>query len=122
MNCANEVFFVSPSGVRSVWLRHDLQTFRKRLTAIEKKAAAEDLVLTEAQIAALERKREDEAVSGEIETAHPGYLGSQDTFYIGKHERGWTHPPADLHLYVLEGGLCQALHDEDTDHGGRSAE
>jgi len=23
------------------------------------------------------------AASGEIETAHPGYLGSQDTFYVG---------------------------------------
>jgi transposase InsO family protein len=75
--------FVSPSGVRSVWLRHDLETFRKRLAALEKKMAAEGIVLTEAQVAALERKREDEAVSGEIETAHPGYLGSQDTFYVG---------------------------------------
>jgi transposase InsO family protein len=74
---------VSPSGVRSVWLRHDLETFRQRLAALEKKAAAEGLVLTETQIAALERKHEDDAVSGEIETAHPGYLGSQDTFYVG---------------------------------------
>jgi transposase InsO family protein len=75
--------FVSPSGVRSVWLRHDLETFRQRLAALEKKAAAEGLVLTETQVAALERKREDDVVSGEIETAHPGYLGSQDTFYVG---------------------------------------
>lgn len=75
--------FVSPSGVRSIWLRHDLATFRERLAALEKKAAAEGIVLTETQVAALERKREDEAVSGEIETAHPGYLGSQDTFYVG---------------------------------------
>ena len=40
-------------------------------------------VLTEAQVTALERKREDDVASGEIETAHPGYLGSQDTFYVG---------------------------------------
>lgn len=84
---ANELrkqgIFVSPTGVRGVWLRHDLETFRQRLGALEKKAAAEGLVLTETQIAALERKREDEAASGEIETAHPGYLGSQDTFYVG---------------------------------------
>lgn len=75
--------FVSPSGVRGVWLRHGLATFRQRLAALEQKAAREGLVLTEAQVAALERKREDDAVSGEIETAHPGYLGSQDTFYVG---------------------------------------
>jgi transposase InsO family protein len=75
--------FVSPSGVRSIWLRHDLGTFRKRLAALEKKMAAEGIVLTETQVAALERKREDDTASGEIETAHPGYLGSQDTFYVG---------------------------------------
>jgi transposase InsO family protein len=75
--------FVSPTGVRSIWLRHHLETFRKRLGALEKKVAAEGIVLTEAQVAALERKRDDDAVHGEIETAHPGYLGSQDTFYVG---------------------------------------
>src|SRR5690606_14561183 len=75
--------FVSPTGVRSVWLRHDLQTFKRRLAALEKKSAEEGLVLTERQIAALERKREEQLECGEIETAHPGYLGSQDTFYVG---------------------------------------
>lgn len=74
---------VSPTGVRSVWLRHRLQTFRLRLAALEKKVAEEGLLLTETQIAALERKREEQQESGEIETAHPGYLGSQDTFYVG---------------------------------------
>jgi transposase InsO family protein len=66
-----------------VWLRHRLQTFRLRLAVLEKKAAEDGLVLTEAQVAALERKREEEQQCGEIETAHPGYLGSQDTFYVG---------------------------------------
>jgi len=75
--------FVSPTGVRSVWLRHDLQTFKQRLAALEKRSAEEGLVLTERQIAALERKREEQLECGEIETAHPGYLGSQDTFYVG---------------------------------------
>ena len=45
--------------------------------------AAEGLVLTEAQVTALEKKRSDDEAAGEIETAHPGYLGSQDTFYVG---------------------------------------
>lgn len=75
--------FVSPSGVRSIWVRHDLENFKKRLKALEEKVAKEGLILTEAQVIALERKQEDDISSGEIETAHPGYLGSQDTFYVG---------------------------------------
>jgi hypothetical protein len=78
-----EGLVVSPGGVRSVWLRHGLQTFRQRLKALEAKVAAEGTVLTEAQVAALERKKEDDLACGEIETAHPGHLGSQDTFYVG---------------------------------------
>ncbi len=76
-------YFVSPSGVRGVWLRHNLAKFRDRLKALEAKVAAEGLVLTEAQVQALEKKKHDDEAAGEIETAHPGYLGSQDTFYVG---------------------------------------
>lgn len=75
--------FVSASGVRSIWLRHQLASFRQRLSALEKHVAQTGAVLTEAQVVALEKKREDDAACGEIETAHPGYLGSQDTFYVG---------------------------------------
>ena len=75
--------FVSSSGVRSIWLRHNLAHLKGRLTALEKKSAEEGLVFTEAQVQALERKKDDDIACGEIETAHPGYLGSQDTFYVG---------------------------------------
>ncbi len=75
--------FVSPSGVRSIWLRHDLANFKKRLKALEAKVAEDGIILTEAQVQALEKKKHDDEACGEIETAHPGYLGSQDTFYVG---------------------------------------
>lgn len=75
--------FVSPSGVRSIWLRHGLESFKQRLAALERHVAGTGAVLTEAQVAALERKQDDDMAHGEIETAHPGYLGSQDTFYVG---------------------------------------
>lgn len=75
--------FVSPSGVRSIWLRHCLACFKDRLKALEARVANDGIILTEAQVAALERKQHDDAACGEIETAHPGYLGSQDTFYVG---------------------------------------
>lgn len=41
------------------------------------------VILTEEQVSALERKKFDDEASGDIETEHPGYLGSQDTFYVG---------------------------------------
>ena len=75
--------FVPPTGVRGAWMRNNLACFRDRLRALEEKVAAEGLILTESQVAALEKKRHDDEAAGEIETAHPGYLGSQDTFYVG---------------------------------------
>ena len=75
--------FVSPTGVRGAWMRNNLACFRDRFRALEEKVAAESLILTESQVAALEKKRYDDEAAGEIETAHPGYLGSQDTFYVG---------------------------------------
>lgn len=75
--------FVSASGVRSIWIRHRLANFKDRLKALEVKVAAEGIILTEAQVIALERKKSDDIACGEIDTAHPGYLGSQDTFYVG---------------------------------------
>lgn len=75
--------FVSGSGVRSIWLRHQLANFKERLKALENKVATEGILLTEAQISALENKKHDDEACGEIETIHPGYLGSQDTFYVG---------------------------------------
>ncbi|EJC6999161.1 transposase family protein, partial [Vibrio parahaemolyticus] len=61
----------------------DLENFKKRLIALEKQVAENGIILTDEQVTALERKKHDDEACGEIETAHPGYLGSQDTFYVG---------------------------------------
>jgi len=75
--------FISAGGVRSVWQRHDLEVFDKRLKSLEAKVAQDGIILTEAQMMAMERKKEKREAFGEIETEHPGYLGAQDTYYVG---------------------------------------
>ena len=75
-NPKNRVEEIAESAVRSFWLRHNLESFKKRLSALESHVAQTGEVLTEMQVQALERKQEDDVAHGEIETAHLSYLGS----------------------------------------------
>src|SRR5512143_1015068 len=74
---------VSPTGVRGVLVRHDLNTMAKRLKALEARVAQDGLILTESQLAALEKAKAEKEAHGEFDSACPGYCGAQDTFYVG---------------------------------------
>ena len=43
----------------------------------------EGILLTEEQLKMLEKAKLEKEAHGEIETEHPGYLGAQDTYFIG---------------------------------------
>ncbi len=74
---------VSPTGVRGVWLRHDLETRYKRLMRLEMTAREQTTyVLSEAQIRLLER-HSPEFNARHVESSAPGELLNQDTFYWG---------------------------------------
>jgi len=74
---------ISAGGVRSIWMRHNLQVKSLRLKRLEQWAAENTEVLTESQVKALEDAKEAREVHGEVESPHPGFLVAQDTFYVG---------------------------------------
>ena len=74
---------ISAGGVRSIWMRHDLQVKSLRLKRLEQWAVENTEVLTESQVKALEDAKEAREAHGEVESPHPGFLVAQDTFYVG---------------------------------------
>jgi len=75
---------VSPSSVRNVWIKEDMETRYKRLLRLEEKAATQaGFVLTEDQIRLIE-KANPCFKERHVESEYPGQLLCQDTFYVGR--------------------------------------
>ncbi|SFF25247.1 hypothetical protein SAMN05428977_10875 [Nitrosomonas sp. Nm166] len=92
--------------MRSIWLRHQLANFKHQLAALETKIAGEGIILSDAQIAALEKKKQDDIASGEIEMMH-WLLGCTGHLLCGKSERCRAYLSANFHRYLLQGRDCK---------------
>ena len=91
---------ISPAGVRCVWQGHDLTSMKLRPKALEAKAAQNGILLTDAQIVALEKGESGQGGASEFDSECLGYCGAQDTFYVGtlKASGGFTSRPSSTHI------------------------
>ena len=74
---------------------------KKRLKALEAKVAQEGLVLTESQLAALEKAKSDKEAHGEFGERMSGLLRRPGYVLRRQHEGGRPHLPADLHRHSM---------------------
>ena len=74
---------ISASGVRAIWKRHDLESKNKRLKALHAKVAQDQRKLTDEQRCSIEKLHQLSQNQTELDTAYPGNLGVQDSYYVG---------------------------------------
>jgi transposase InsO family protein len=77
---------ISPGTVRSIWMKHGLETLEKRNLALKSLLADQSVELSEKQKEALEKAEADKSAEVEIDSLYPGYLGVQDAFSVGNVE------------------------------------
>ncbi len=76
---------ISPNGVRSVWLRYELETKQKRLLALKAKADQGDVRITPKQLEAVRvivQQLMDK--SGKLVSLYPGFIIVQDTLQVDR--------------------------------------
>jgi hypothetical protein len=98
---ANELrkrsILVSPAGVRTIWVRHDLQTFQLRMKSLSAKVAQDGLILTG-------RSKSSTLV-----------LGIAGHALRRQPERRWPDLSADLHRYAQQARVREALRSQERD-------
>ena len=108
--------FVSPSGVRSIWLRHGLESMNCAWRLLRKKSAEDGLVLTEAQVQAL-LKRKSWMTRPAAKLKPPIQVTSAArTLFMWARSGGGACLSADICGHLLKGGMRKTLHDKNSDH------
>src|SRR5467141_1873993 len=97
---------ISPAGVRCVWQRHDLTSMKQRLKALEARVAQEGILLTEAQIIALEKAKADKEAHGEFDSECPGYCGAHPAPSRHRHLVISPYRRTTLDRLQSHGALC----------------
>lgn len=76
---------VSPSGVRSIWVRAGLETFEKRIFALLARVQQDGFPLSPEQLAAVERAKRDGKFKPGRYIALPGQVAYQDLILVEDH-------------------------------------
>ncbi len=100
--------FVSPDGVRSIWLRHDMETFQKRLKVLSTKVEQEGIILDENQGGIREGKRR-EAGSWRDRDLLSRFSCCPRHLLCRTHQRGRAHLSTDGHRHLLQNRVCQVV-------------
>jgi hypothetical protein len=110
---ANELrklgFSISPAGVRSVWQRHDLETMKKRLKALEAKVAQDGRRSHRKPARGAREGQKRKGGPRRVREPMSRLLRRPGHFLRRQHEGGGSHLPADLPRHLFESGLRQAL-------------
>lgn len=77
-------FSISPSGVRAVWKRHDLESKNKRLRALHARVEQNRQELSPEQRDEIEKMHLLSQDTTDVDSQYPGNLGVQDTFDLGE--------------------------------------
>jgi len=99
---------ISPAGVRCVWQRHDLTSIKHRLKALEAKVAQDGILLTEAQITALEGQIR-QGSAWRVRERMPRLLRRPGYVLCRYFEGCRPGLSANRDRHLCQGRLCQAL-------------
>ncbi len=77
---------ITAGAVRSIWLKNGLETFEKRNQALLMKTTDGQSSLSDEQMQAIEKAKANDAAEKEIDSIYPGYLGVQDSIFVGRIE------------------------------------